>query len=60
MNKLTQYFRATAAELKQVTWPTQHQTMLYTILVISISIVVSLIVGAFDFIFSQIIERFIG
>ncbi|MEY3783807.1 MAG: SecE/Sec61-gamma subunit of protein translocation complex [Candidatus Parcubacteria bacterium] len=53
MNKLTKYFFDTAAELRQVSWPSQHQAMLYTGLVIGVSVAVSLFVGLFDFIFSQ-------
>jgi len=56
MENLTKYFRDTAAELKQVSWPTQHQAMMYTILVIGISTVVALFVGAFDYGFSQVIS----
>lgn len=56
MDNLTKYFRDTANELKQVSWPTQHQAMLYTVLVIAISTVVALYVGAFDFLFSQVIK----
>lgn len=62
MDKLSKYFRDTAAELKQVSWPTQHQALMYTMLVIAISVVVSLFTGAFDYLFSQginaIITRF--
>jgi preprotein translocase subunit SecE len=53
MDNLTKYFRDTAAELKQVSWPTQQQAMLYTALVIVISVLVSLFTGAFDYLFSQ-------
>jgi preprotein translocase subunit SecE len=53
MNNLAKYLKDTASELRQVTWPTQHQAMLYTGLVVVISIVVSLFVGAFDYLFSQ-------
>lgn len=60
MDKLTKYFRDTAAELKQVSWPTQQQALLYTALVIGISIIVSLFVGAFDYLFSQAINTLIG
>lgn len=60
MDNLTKYFRDTAAELKQVSWPTQHQAMLYTALVIAISVVVSLFVGAFDYGFSEIISLIIN
>ena len=60
MDNLTKYFRDTAAELKQVSWPTQHQAMLYTALVIGISIVVALFVGAFDYGFSEVISLIIN
>jgi len=56
MDRIIKYFRDTAAELKQVTWPTQRQAMLYTALVIGISAVVALFVSAFDFLFSQVIN----
>ncbi len=60
MNSLIKYFRDTAAELKQVSWPTQHQAMLYTVLVIVISVSVALFTGAFDFLFSRGIEAFVN
>lgn len=53
MDRFTKYLRDTAAELRQVSWPTQHQAMLYTALVIAISAVVAMFVGAFDFLFSE-------
>ncbi|MCD5381672.1 MAG: preprotein translocase subunit SecE [Candidatus Pacebacteria bacterium] len=53
MDKLIKYFKDTAAELKQVSWPTQQQALIYTALVIGISAIVSLFVGAFDYAFSQ-------
>jgi preprotein translocase subunit SecE len=53
MNRLTKYFRDTYAELKQVSWPSQSQAILYTLLVVAISVIVALYVGAFDYLFSQ-------
>jgi preprotein translocase subunit SecE len=60
MNKLAKYVGDTMAELKQVSWPTQHQAVLYTALVIGISIAVSMFVGAFDYAFSQGISLLIN
>jgi len=54
------YFSDTAAELKQVSWPTQTQAALYTALVIGISVLVALYVGAFDYLFSQGINLIIN
>lgn len=59
MDKITKYFSDTALELKQVSWPTQHQALLYTALVIGVSAVVSLFVGLFDFLFAQGISALI-
>jgi len=56
MDQLTKYFSATAAEMKQVVWPTQQQALFYTALVIVISVIVALYVGAFDYLFSQAIN----
>ena len=53
MDKITQYFRDTAVELKQVSWPTQQQALLYTALVIVISTLVAFFTGGFDYLFSQ-------
>jgi len=53
MSNFSNYISDTAAEMKQVTWPTQKQAMLYTFLVIGISAIVSVFLGAFDYVFSQ-------
>ena len=60
MQNFTKYLRDTMAELKQVSWPTQHQALMYTILVIAISAVVALFTGAFDFVFSRGIELIVN
>lgn len=60
MDKLIKYFQDTAAELKQVSWPTQHQALLYTALVIGISTIISFYIGAFDFLFSKFISVLIN
>ena len=59
MSNLRQYLRDTMHELKQVSWPTQKQAFLYTVLVIVISVLVSLFLGAFDFAFTRGIEAII-
>jgi preprotein translocase SecE subunit len=48
------------AEMKQVAWPTQKQSFLYTALVIVISIIVSLYLGLFDFLFTHGVEFIVG
>lgn len=53
MSRLGNYIRDTAAEMKHVSWPTQKQTITYTVLVIGVSAIVALFLGAFDYVFSQ-------
>ena len=52
INRFIQYIRDTNAEMKHVSWPTQKQTMIFTILVMIISIVVAFYLGAFDYVFT--------
>ncbi|MEK7461989.1 MAG: preprotein translocase subunit SecE [Patescibacteria group bacterium] len=59
MTQLIKYIKATAAELRQVNWPSQKETITYTILVIVVSTIVALYVGAFDYLFSQGINTLI-
>ena len=56
MNGITQYLRAVVGEMKQVSWPTQTQTVIYTTLVIGISILVALFVSFFDLIFGRVLN----
>jgi preprotein translocase subunit SecE len=60
MQQLTQYFKDTLAEMKQVKWPTQNQAMIYTALIVLVSTVVALFVSLFDFIFASGIDFIIN
>ena len=53
MEKLFNYLRETKGEMKHVNWPTKHQTIAYTSLVIIISIAVAIYLGFFDFLFTE-------
>jgi preprotein translocase subunit SecE len=54
---LGQYIKDTRSELNHVAWPTRVQTIVYTILVIAISIIVSLYLGLLDFLFTSGLAR---
>ena len=54
---LAQYIKDTRSELNHVAWPTRVQTLVYTILVVAISILVSLYLGLFDFLFTTGLGR---
>lgn len=59
MNRLLNYIKDTRAELKHVSWPTTHQAVIYTALVIGITVMVSAIVGVFDFLFTRLLNMVI-
>ncbi len=56
MNRLFNYFRDTRGELKHVSWPTQRQTVVYTVLVIVLSLLTALYLGILDATFMKGIE----
>ncbi len=59
MSRFINYLKDTVAELKHVSWPTNKQSLVYTALVIVVSIIVALFVGLFDFVFSRGLDWFI-
>ena len=52
MGPLTQYLKDTRQELHHVAWPTQTQTIVYTLLVAGISLGLAAYLGFFDFLFT--------
>jgi len=58
--KIINYLKEVREEMRKVTWPTRKETFRYTFIVIGISFVVSVFLGAFDYIFSFILRRFIA
>ncbi len=54
------YFKASWAEIKKVSWPTKKETINYTILVIIISLGVAILLGALDALFSWGVQLIIN
>lgn len=50
------FIRQTSDELKKVTWPTKENVIRLTVIVLFISFVVGLYIGAIDFILTKITE----
>jgi len=47
---IIQYIKDTQTELKHVSWPTRNQAIVFSIVVILISVGVSIYLGLFDYI----------
>ena len=60
MAGIGQYLKETQSELRHVAWPTQLQTIVYTVLVALISVGVALYLGLFDFLFTSGLARIVG
>ncbi len=60
MKPLIEYIKAVRSELSHVSWPSRSQAILYTLLVIGISVGVAVLLGAFDFLFTLGLEKLIS
>ena len=54
-----QFVRDTYAELKKVVWPTRQQTVNLSTVVVITSIVVGVLLGAIDWIFTQLMQSYL-
>ena len=53
------YLQEVRSELKHVSWPTRRLTIVYTAVVIGVSVFVAVYLGLLDFIFSSILKQII-
>lgn len=59
MNRFINYIKDTKAELAHVSWPTRRQALIFTGVVILISILTAAFLGFFDYLFSLILQKFV-
>ncbi|MCI0520402.1 MAG: preprotein translocase subunit SecE [Chloroflexi bacterium] len=52
-NKLQTFFRETIGELKKVSWPTRQEAWKMTKVVLAVVVVVGILLGVLDFLYSQ-------
>ncbi len=60
MKKVIAFLGDVRRELHKVQWPTKTQTLRYTLLVVAISVVVAIYLGALDYVFGGIVRGVIG
>ncbi len=56
LSKLTSFLQESRQELARVNWPTRQETIRLTLVVISISLLVSFLLGAFDALFAELLK----
>ena len=59
MGGITNFLKDVKLELGRVNWPTKQQTTKYTGAVVVLSLVIAGFLGALDFVFTWILNRFI-
>ncbi len=59
MKNPLQFLFEVKQELHKVQWPTKAQTLQYSLLVVAISVVVALYLGALDAFFEFILKQFV-
>ena len=57
MKKIFEYFQGVRQEMMKVTWPSKDEVVSHTALVVVFALVLSLVVGAFDFVLQLLVTR---
>lgn len=57
--KLKVFLQESGQELKKVNWPSRSETIRYTLFVIGLSLTLAAFLGLLDFVFVQLLEKFI-
>jgi len=56
---ISSYLKETKTEMSHVNWPSRKQSIVFSLVVVVISVLTAFFLGLFDFIFSKILNLFI-
>lgn len=59
MSKATAFLKQVHAELKKVKWPSREETIRMTVVVIVVSVILGVYIGALDYGLTKLIETFV-
>jgi preprotein translocase subunit SecE len=57
--KLITLLKEVRLEMKKVNWPTREQTIKYTLTVIGVCLAVAIYLGGLDFLYTNLLNRFV-
>ncbi|MEJ0053653.1 MAG: preprotein translocase subunit SecE [bacterium] len=60
MTSLFSYLTHVRAELSHVTWPSRKEAIEHTLLVLFISLITALLIGALDYVFTTVVSYYVG
>ena len=55
-NRIVDYLRGTRTELRKVVWPTRDEAMNLTAVVLLVTVVMTLILGGIDYVFTIVLN----
>lgn len=58
-NTMLQYFKDVRSEMRHVSWPTKQQTVVYTAVVIAVSLATAVYLGVWDYVFAALVKAII-
>ena len=59
-NAVVRYYRETVGELRKVVWPTREEAIRLTGIVLLVITVMAIVLGTFDYLFSQLVRFLIS
>lgn len=59
-NAIVRFYRETVGELKKVVWPTREEALRLTGIVLIVITVMAIVLGTFDYLFSQLFRFLIS
>ena len=59
IQKTNIFFKEVYVELRKVSWLSRNEVLRYTLIVLIVSVLVSLVLGGLDYLFSTLIQKFI-
>lgn len=60
VTRIVEYLKDTRGELRKVTWPTREQATKLTLIVLAVTGVMALFLGALDYIFATLVRLIIS
>jgi preprotein translocase subunit SecE len=60
LDRLTEYLKDTRGEIRKTSWPTREQATKLTLIVLAVTFVMAMFLGALDFVFSQLMRVLLG
>ena len=59
-NRIVRYLKETRAELRKVTWPTRKEATNLSLIVLAVTVVMALFLGAIDFLFATLMQLIVS